>query len=222
MKKALEENLLKGTIEAQKKRIARMKSRKDKYKVLAGGKELIVLPKVFYPGRDSILMIETVKFSKRDIVLDSCSGTGIFAVFAAGKAEKVYAVDANKYAAENIRINAVLHGVEDKIVPVCGDLFPKLGIKFDKILVNPPYTDNKAADIVEKSVWDEDHKVVKKFFKEVKNHLKETGKIFLSWSNFADFDFIEDLAKKSGFEIRQLSEAPEAERNYRIYKLSQK
>ena len=81
MKKAFDNKLLKDTLEAQGKRITRMRDRKNRYPITAGGKKLIVLPKVFYPGKDSILMIETVRFNKGDVVLDSCSGTGIFAIF---------------------------------------------------------------------------------------------------------------------------------------------
>lgn len=219
MKKSSDNKLLQSTIEAQKKRIVRMKSRKDKYSIPVAGKEIIMLPKVFYPGRDTILMLETVRFRKGDVVLDSCAGPGAFAIFAADKANKVIAVDVSEYAVANIRENAKHHGLEDKVLAVQGDLFPKSDMKFDKILINPPYTDNKPNDVVERSVWDEGNKTTRKFFKKVKNHLKKNGKIYLSWSNFADYNFVEQLAKDSGFQIKQLSEAPEGERQYRIYEL---
>jgi len=136
----IDKKLLEDTIEAQSKRLERMKSRKENYKIEVRGKEFIVLPRVFYPGTDSILMIETVKFDPEDTVLDSCAGTGMFSVFAANEAKKVVAVDVNKAAVENVKENAKLHKLDDKITAMAGDLFPDFEIKFDKISINPPYS----------------------------------------------------------------------------------
>lgn len=210
------------TIKAQGKRLERMKNRKGRYKTEVHGKEFIVLPRVFYPGTDSVLMIETVLFDPEDIVLDSCAGTGIFSVFAANKAKKVIAVDVNKFAIENVKENTKLYKLGDKITAIVGDLFPDFEIKFDKISINPPYTDNFATDVVERSVWDKGNKTTRKFFKKVKDYLKPDGKIYLSWANFADYDFIENLIKESGFSFKVIRKSGEGERNYRIYEIQQK
>jgi len=99
------------------------------------------------------------------------------------------------------------------------DIFPKSKIKFDIILINPPYTDKKAKDVVEKTVWDEGHKTVNKFFQSAKQFLKENGKIYLSWANFADLSFIENLAKKAGYEIKRVAKATKNNRVYIIYEI---
>lgn len=207
-------------IEAQKKRLLAMKSLESSYTVKIADKEIIVLPKVFYPGRDSILMVETVPYKTNDVVLDTCSGTGIFAIFAANMAKKVIAIDTSEFAVKNIQENIKHHKLQDKVTAIRGNIFPGFEIKFDKIVINPPYTDNFAEDVVDRSVWDQDHKTVIYFLINAKKYLAQSGKIYLSWANFADFDFIEEQMTKYGYKYTILSESPASERMYRIYELT--
>lgn len=84
--------------------------------------------------------VDNLDIVKGNIVLDLCTGSGIIAIFAADKADKVVAADNNLRALEFARFNAALNGVDGKIDFREGDLFePVNGMKFDAILVNPPF-----------------------------------------------------------------------------------
>ena len=73
-------------------------------------------------------------------MLDLGTGSGVGAVFAAQWAGQVVAVDVNPAAVRCARINVLLHGVEDRVDVLQGDLFePVAGERFDVILFNPPY-----------------------------------------------------------------------------------
>lgn len=211
--------LIQESLKIQKQLIKRIKSCKKPRTIKVEDKEIIILPKVFPPATDSILLVKTVKFKSGDVVLDACSGSGIYTIFAGDKAKKIIATDISKYAIKNIRENVKLHNLEDKVTVIQSDIFPKSKIKFDIILINPPYTDKKAKDVVEKTVWDEGHKTVNKFFQSAKQFLKENGKIYLSWANFADLSFIENLAKKAGYEIKRVAKATKNNRVYIIYEI---
>lgn len=185
------------------------------------GLRIICLPKVFYPQRDTVLLAKTAEVSDEETVLESCSGSGFISVFLAKKAKRVYATDINESAVENIKENVKLHNLGDKVSVFHCDLFPDKDIRYDIIVANLPYTDNKAANDVEKCVWDESHATTIRFFREVKNYLKENGRIYLSWGNFADFTFLENLAKESGFTIENVASTQEDDRevSYNIYLL---
>lgn len=82
---------------------------------------------------------ENLVVKKGDRVLDLCTGSGILAMFAAEKAEKVYAVDINKRALKFAKLNAELDGINN-IEFLEGNLFePVKGKKFDLITANPPF-----------------------------------------------------------------------------------
>jgi len=72
--------------------------------------------------------------------LDMGTGSGIGAVFAARLGYRVTAVDVNPQAVRCARINALLHGLEERIEVRLGDLFaPVAGERFDLVLFNPPF-----------------------------------------------------------------------------------
>ncbi len=78
-------------------------------------------------------------------VLDCFTHTGSFALNAAkAGAKSVLGVDASELAVSQARENAVLNGVEDRVVFQCADVFellPELeeaGEKFDLVILDPP------------------------------------------------------------------------------------
>lgn len=109
------------------------------------GRSLVVLPDVFNPKLfrtgeflARVLGPENIRPGAR--VLDLGTGSGVGAVFAAQWAARVVAVDINPAAVRCARINALLHGCEDRIEVRQGDLFaPVAGEAFDVVLFNPPY-----------------------------------------------------------------------------------
>ena len=80
-------------------------------------------------------------------ILDLCTGGGSLAVMAAKAFPRatVDAVDISKQALALAERNAVLHGCDDRIAFIEGDLFAPLGkARYDMILSNPPYVTSAA------------------------------------------------------------------------------
>ena len=112
------------------------------------GRPFLVLPQVFNPGlfASGRLLAEQIE-RRSDLlrpgarVLDLGTGSGIGAIAAASKAERVLATDVNSEAVRCARINVLLNRVEERVELRCGDLFGPLLAeeRFDVVLFNPPY-----------------------------------------------------------------------------------
>jgi methylase of polypeptide subunit release factors len=106
---------------------------------------LVVLPDVFNPklfrtGAALARQLDERRVRPGMAVLDMGTGSGIGAVFAARRGARVVAVDIAPAAVRCARINALLHGLEDRIEIRRGDLFtPVAGERFDLVLFNPPF-----------------------------------------------------------------------------------
>ncbi len=174
-----------------------MAGRKKPYITKLFNKKLVVFPKVFHPASDTKLLIKTIKSKPGDVILEPCSGTGAISIFLGQNAKSIIATDINPNAIKNIKKNAELHKLNKKIKAIKADVFPPTKIKFDFIVINPPYTDRKAGNKMEKSMWDKGNHVMHTLFSNGKKYLKRGGKIYTSWANFANFDFIENLAVTS-------------------------
>ena len=118
---------------------------------------------------------------------------------------------------ENIR----LHGLEDKVRTVKADIFPEEK-NFDVIVLNPPYTNREARDVVEQSMWDKDHQSVRRFFREARGYLAAQGRIYCTWANFADFSFIEDLVERNNFVCCSIAETMKDKKAYRVYEIKER
>jgi HemK-related putative methylase len=182
------------------------------------GFNLIVHKNVFYPSADTKLLAENIVVNSNDVVLECCAGTGAIALTIANKAKEVYATDISPYCVENIKENTKLFNLNINVF-LC-DLFPLIDKKYNVIIINPPYTDNEAKDIIEKSYWDKDHETIKKFLAKARNYLTSTGRIYLSWSNFADFNLIEVLFQKYNYSFNKLAESEYKGNVYRVYELT--
>lgn len=195
------------TIERNRESLKRWRDQKEPRQFDIDGLKIKVLANVFPPKTDSVLLAQSVDIKKGDIVLDTCAGSGIQAVYLAKikKVGRVYSCDISDYAIENIKLNAEINGVSDKIEVIKCDVFPKLDIKYDVIMANPPYTDYEAKDILERSLWDKGNTVVKTILTKGRDYLKKGGKMYLSWANFADFSFFESLAKDSGWKYKVIA-----------------
>jgi len=171
----------------------------DKYKV-------IILPNVFPPYIENQLIIDNVTFAKNDYVLDACAGVGLLSIHAGLNCKKVVATDINSDAIRNININARSYHLQSKIQAIEIDTYPEQNnIKFDKILSIPPFSNKKAKSIIEKSVWDDQHHVIKKLFSGLRNYLAENGFLYLVWSSIGDFATIFNLTKKHKCRIREIA-----------------
>jgi release factor glutamine methyltransferase len=102
---------------------------------------VVALPRVYRPRSDTALLAAALRLqtiSPRARILDMCTGTGALALEATRHARDVTAVDIQRRAVLNARLNARLNRVP--IAVHQGDLFESLdGARFDAIVSNPPY-----------------------------------------------------------------------------------
>jgi methylase of polypeptide subunit release factors len=109
------------------------------------GTPIVVLPQVFNPklfrsGEFLVGCLGPEIVQANTTVLDMGTGSGVGAVFAAGWAARVVAVDINPEAVRCARINILLNRLEERVEVRQGDLFaPVYGERFDLVLFNPPY-----------------------------------------------------------------------------------
>jgi release factor glutamine methyltransferase len=185
------------------------------------GEPLLVLsdvfnPKLFWSGEflaDSLLADATLVPSAAT-VLDMGTGSGVGAVFAARRAQRVLAVDINPRAVRSVRINALLHGVEDRVEVRQGDLFGPVGSeRFDRVLFNPPYFRREPRDMFERAFFATD--VVERFSENLRDHLAPGGQCLLVLSSSGD-----EKALLRPFESRAFAVEIAARRDVRAEVLS--
>jgi release factor glutamine methyltransferase len=205
--------------EGQQNKASKMRLANKPYFVEVLTQKIIVLPHVFYPEIDTELLIKTVTIEKSERLLEPFAGTGTISIFLAHKAKEIIATDINPHAVKNVNENIRLHKLESSVKAIQADIFPRNGGKFDVIVANPPYTDNVAKNIEEKSMWDVNHEVVKQFLREARGYLNTNGRIYCSWANFADFGLFENLIKTSGYSFRIVGEVSKKWQVYRVYEL---
>ena len=125
------------------------------------GFDFIVKPGVFIPRPETELLVEEVlkiaishqpapseaegPLATSLNILDLCTGSGCIAISLAKLIPncEIVATDISETALAVARENAKLHGVEDRITFLQGDLFDALvplgDTKFDIVVSNPPY-----------------------------------------------------------------------------------
>jgi release factor glutamine methyltransferase len=111
--------------------------------------DFVVSPAVLIPRPETEFLLECVlarctQSPQRPInhALDICTGSGVIAVVLAKElCCQVVALDISESALQVAQTNFVRHGLPDRIMPICTDLFAGLGKtqKFDLIVSNPPY-----------------------------------------------------------------------------------
>ena len=185
-------------------------------------RNFLVLPGFFPPvWMDSKLLGEAVlKESKsNDLVLDMGTGTGIHGIFAASKGARVEAVDINPVALKCAKINAEKNDVAERMTVFESNLFENVDKKFDLIIFNPPFRWFKPRDMLERGSLDENYQVMKKFFKKVKNYLKENGRILMAFSDSGDIKFFEKLIEENRLKFQKIARAEQNGWKYFVYKL---
>jgi len=152
---------------------------------------------VYAPQEDSYLLKGWVEKLAVGKVLDIGTGSGIQAIAASKKAEKVVAVDIDGEAAVHAK------NVEFRK----GNLFEpiKKSEKFDLIVFNPPYLpedkyDKEADTTGGKHGWE----TIGKFLKQAKVHLNKNGKILLVFSSFTNEKKVLEISKEEGYKYKLL------------------
>ncbi|WP_020670878.1 methyltransferase [Amycolatopsis nigrescens] len=153
-------------------------------------------------------------FEEADSFLEMGCGSGVTAVVAALKGcPAVTALDINPAAAENTRLNAKRHGVEDRVRALTSDLFAALDEDetFDLIywcssFIEAP-ADRPAESFFELSIFDPGYSAHREFLRTAPTHLTENGMILLGFSNFAgNAELVEKFARDAGLRARVRSQ----------------
>ncbi|MEK6889358.1 MAG: HemK2/MTQ2 family protein methyltransferase [Nanoarchaeota archaeon] len=185
-------------------------------------KKLIVLPKMFAPlWGDSLLLAKNIlkETKDSDYVLDLGTGTGIQGIFASEKANRVLSADINPQAIKCAKLNIKKNKKEDKINVIESDLFSNIKERFDLILFNPPFRWFKPRDMLERGALDENYQTLHTFFKEVRNHLTNKGRILLVFSDSGDIKYLEQLISKYGFNFNIVDKEKLNGWTYFVYKI---
>ncbi|MBA2729112.1 MAG: methyltransferase domain-containing protein [Parachlamydiaceae bacterium] len=184
------------------------------YQFTFHGKTFVGYPNVYspiiFPGANKQT---DIPIRTGDHFLEIGCGTGIFSVLAAlEEAEIVFAIDINPDAVANTIENAHLHGVADKMQVLQGDMFDPLEETqlFDVIFFNIPFChrDCKIDELtmLGQSLYDPEHELLHRYFKEGKIHLKEGGKLILGYSTtHGNIELMYELAKKYNWQVTLLN-----------------
>jgi methylase of polypeptide subunit release factors len=148
------------------------------YKRALAGFEYEVLSKVYKGAADTALFCDVLKIKAKQL-----------------GAKYVLATDLNPNAVRNTKRNSLITGF--KVDAKRSDLFGSIKKRFDVITFNPPYTDEAPKHGHDICFWDEGHRTVKKFFKELPGHLKPEGRAFIAWSSFGNVRVLKQIAKEA-------------------------
>ncbi|MES2470825.1 MAG: HemK2/MTQ2 family protein methyltransferase [Patescibacteria group bacterium] len=201
-------------LKLQAESLDEMATRKPYMRTLAGI-TYEVGPKVYKGSTDTELLCNSIVVNDGDYVWDIGTGTGLVALYAKKQgATYVLATDLNPDALKNARRNSKLLNLN--IVVRKADVFGKVKTRFDVITWNPPFTDHPATRSHDISFWDKNHVSVKKFFKNVSNHLKPGGRAYICWSSFGDTDLIKKIADENGYKLEEVGHK-EGKENFIYY-----
>ena len=164
-------------------------------------------PQVYEPAEDTHLLAHSIKVNRLCDVLEIGTGTGLIAIIAAKRANKVIATDINPHAIDC----AVKNLITNKTYNVelrRGDLFePVKDEKFDLILFNTPYLPSDEDDNVDDELdaaWNgglNGRDIIDRFIEDVKEYLKPGGKVQLVQSSLSDNEQTLNKLQDLGFEV---------------------
>jgi len=184
----------------------------------------VVHRNVFIPNIDTTLLIENLRIKKGEGVLDVGTGAGVVAVIAAlTDAARVLAVDWNRDAVSNAKLNVSLHNVQGIVEVRVSDVFSNLGAeeKFDVIVANLPFMNRAASDIVETAIWDTGLYTNRTFFCNVGGFLSDGGRVYFTQANFGALRDVLKLARRAGFYVKKLAErSAELGKVFYLYELT--
>ena len=187
--------------------------------IICCGLDIEVLGGVYKTSADTELMADTVDIGRDETFLEIGCGTGVVCLVLSLQAKSGIGVDINKLAIENSKLNAVRNSVINNVEFLESNLFENVQGQFDVIICNPPYNNNTAKDNIDKMFWDTDDDMKRRFFQEVGKYLKENGRIYFGWANFADLDLYLPfrLAEEYGFEVVNVSSRPSKSKSCLFY-----
>jgi len=163
-------------------------------------------PDVYEPAEDSFLLADNLDIKSMDNVLEIGTGTGFIAIVASKIAGKVIATDVNDHALKCTIKNAVTNKAYN-IELKKGDIFePVEGQKFDLILFNAPYLPTSETEKLNNELnaaFDgglNGRDMIDKFIEQVRDFLKEEGRMQLVQSSLADIEKTISQLEDLGFD----------------------
>jgi len=161
-------------------------------------------PEVYEPHDDTFLILDNLNWylSKDLSVLDMGTGIGIIAIVAALKSKEVLGVDINEKAVNLAKKNAKLNQISNVRFRI-SNLFSNISNleQFDLIIFNPPYLPVEDSSILG-TAWsggENGIKVVIKFLRDAKRHLRNGGKILLLLSSLSDLHSFHEFLTRHGY-----------------------
>lgn len=201
-------------VEVQHKLLAQNAALKEPYEFRIEGRYFTGLPEVFSPkvfGEDNTLQ-KAIPLPEDASVLEIGPATGHFVVLCAlHGAKKVVAVDISPQAVENTKINASRYDVSHIVDARCGDIFSPLQAneKFDVIFWDIPlnHREQPTKTLLEKSIFDPNHELLKRYIKEADRYLNKDGRVYLSYSSsHGDEDYLIALADHYHWQLKKVKE----------------
>ncbi len=172
-----------------------------------GSLQLQVPPAVFHPGvffSTPIFLdfLQKIDFQQKK-VLDVGTGSGALALFAAQNGAQAHALDINPAAVETARKNAAANQLDLTVWQ--SDLFDALPvIRFDLILINPPYYPQMPKTAAERAFFaGPDLDYFEKLFRQLPQFVHADSSIWMILSEDCDLARIRQLAERDGFSFSQ-------------------
>lgn len=183
-----------------------------------------VRPGVFHPGlfiSTKILLdfVSDLELEKKTF-LELGAGSGIISILASKKGAIVYASDISSTAIENIKLNAEVNN--ETISVYKSDLFENMPeLKFDYIVINPPYYKKDPINEAEHAWYcGKNHEYFTRLFDSLANHIHKSSKVYMILSEVCDIEVVKKIGsdRKFFWELIQ-KKSVLGEKNY-IYNLT--
>ncbi|MFG3817967.1 methyltransferase [Limnothrix redekei] len=168
------------------------------------GLNTVFSPLVF---EDTYFFAEHVPYKPGSHFLEIGAGTGLISIIQALHGVNVTATDINPDAVLNIKMNAILHSVEEHIQVIHSDLFDSIekSHTFDSIFWNPPFilSHETPQSFLEKSTFDFQYSSIEKFMSSFSKYLKPDGHAYIGFSSTSgDILYLQDLCFRQNLSLR--------------------
>jgi methylase of polypeptide subunit release factors len=186
---------------------------------------LVINRDVFDPTLTNVspLLLEAVKFTRGEHVLDAFSGSGAFSVNAALHGSTAVAIDIASEAIDCGLANAKLNEVGDKIEFRRGEIAACLRDNelFDLIVANPPLLPGQPDGALSAALFDPGLQATTDFIDTLASHLARNGRCFLLTSDVIDRlgHDIDRLCRTKGLEASVVAKADLGYETYRVHKI---
>jgi release factor glutamine methyltransferase len=167
-------------------------------------------PEVYEPAEDSVLLANSLDIGAGERVLEIGVGSGYVSLVASERAASIVGIDINPHAARLAKANARLNGVAN-VEFIAGDLFSPIRVRFNLILVNPPYLPVKGGaerDPIELA-WDggeDGMRLTERFINEVQDYLEPNGRVLMIQSSLSGYEETVRSLSGRGFQVKTLAE----------------